>query len=158
MADDKIAQFDPSKRKPGGISVDLDAPFFTRRREPLTDYTKCDHTRLGFEYDVKHRKVYCRCGEEVDSFDAIVALAQAEQRLQHTREVIEAEARKKAGGKGQEAVCDEGQRLLSRLRPKGPSNVPNLQFGMWAPRHTAPRPRLQTLLEVSDLHRMLPSV
>lgn len=92
----KVTAFDKSKRKPAGQSVDLDAPFFNERKEPPRDYSKCDHTQLGFEYSVKHRKVYCRCGELVDPFDAVVALAHAERRLQSTREAIDEHNRKQA--------------------------------------------------------------
>jgi hypothetical protein len=96
MEDQKVTRFDKAKRKPAGKAIDLDAPFFEERHPEPRDYSKCDHSRLGFQFDKKMRKVYCRCGEEVDAFDAIVALAYAEKRLQSTRAVIEDDARKKA--------------------------------------------------------------
>ena len=96
MSESKITAFDKSKRKPAGQAIDLDAPFFEERRPDPRDYSKCDHSRLGFQFDKAHRKVYCRCGEEVEAFDAVVAMAYAERRLQSTRAAIEEDARKKA--------------------------------------------------------------
>ena len=58
-----VERFDPAKRKPAGKAIDLNQPFFVPRHEPMRDYSKCDHTLLGFEYSIKHRKVYCKCGK-----------------------------------------------------------------------------------------------
>lgn len=96
MADEKVTPFDKSRRKPAGHAIDMDAPFFEKRPEPPRDYSKCDHSQLGFQYDEKKRKVYCRCGEEVDAFDAIVAIAHVGMRQRWAAEEIKAERARKA--------------------------------------------------------------
>lgn len=96
VVSDNVKPFDPSKRKPAGHAIDLEAPFFSPRTEPVRDYSKCDHTLLGFEYSVQQRKVYCKCGEEVDPFDAIVAMGRSASRMQDAANTIKEERLRKA--------------------------------------------------------------
>lgn len=86
---DNVEVFDPSRKRT--IPVDLDAPFFTTRR---TEYPNCNHRDRGVTLDVDTRKVFCKCGEQIDAFDALLLYAHAEQRLQSTRYVIEEHRRK----------------------------------------------------------------
>src|SRR5690349_7527055 len=74
-----------------------DKPFFTVLPRP--QYPDCDHTRRGVTLDTTRRTVFCKCGKEIDAFDALMIYAQAEKRLISTRNDIERhkaeEARKK---------------------------------------------------------------
>lgn len=79
------------KRDGEQVAVDLREPFFKERPR---DYTKCDHTRRGVEYDLSERKVYCKCGEQIDPFDALLIYAHAERRLIHHAESIKEHERK----------------------------------------------------------------
>lgn len=90
---------DETQQKPAIAVVDL-----TERREAIRNdaffeiktpqYPDCSHQWRGVTLDRGTRRVFCKCGEQIDPFDALLIYAHAEQRLQHTREVIEEQKRK----------------------------------------------------------------
>lgn len=70
-----------------------DERFFEIRRPQSPD---CTHQWRGVTLDIGTRRVFCKCGEQIDSFDALLIYAHAETRLVSTRESIEEHKRKEA--------------------------------------------------------------
>jgi hypothetical protein len=95
---EKIVAFDKARKKL--LDVDLDRPFFAIKR--YVDPGKCDHRHRGVTLDMATRKVYCRCGDEIDAFDALLIYAHAETHLQNTRHYLEEHARKEQEKKDKE--------------------------------------------------------
>lgn len=87
----RVVAFDASRKNK--IDVNLDEPFFTLKR---ASYRECDHKNLGVELDMDTRKVYCKCGTEIDAFDGLLIYAHAERRQRWAAERIEEAARKEA--------------------------------------------------------------
>ena len=92
--------FDASRKKQ--VEIDLEKPFFKVVR-PHDDPTKCNHHNRGVTLDVKTRRVYCKCGEQIDTFDALLIYANAERRLQNDRAALDEHKRKEAEQKAKKA-------------------------------------------------------
>lgn len=88
---ERVVAFDASRKKK--IEINLDEPFFTLKR---ASYPDCSHKDRGVEMDMDTRKVYCKCGVEIDAFDGLLIYAHAESRQRWAAERIEEVARKEA--------------------------------------------------------------
>lgn len=88
----KILAFDSAKDR-SLRGVDLDAPFFSFAQR---DYAKCDHRNRGVELDISTRQATCLCGVVIDSFDALLIYAHAQQRMQYQADAIKEHKRKQA--------------------------------------------------------------
>lgn len=108
---DNVEVFDPARKKKP-MPVDLDAPFFETRR---TEYPNCNHRNRGVTLDVDTRKVFCKCGEQIDAFDALLIYAHAERRLQNTRHVIEEQNRKEAEKKAKKPFARRVTGFVTRF-------------------------------------------
>lgn len=78
-----------------------DKPFFDLLPRPF--YPDCDHSRRGVTLDPTTRQVFCKCGKQIDAFDALLLYAHAEKRLVSTREDIEQHKKEEADKKREQA-------------------------------------------------------
>jgi hypothetical protein len=101
----KLLAFDSTKRSEP-VPVDLDSPFFEIHYYPAAPAT-CDHRQRGFTLDVATRTAICKCGVTVDTFDALLFYAHAQQRLIHHAETIKEHARKEAEEKAKRPFVQE---------------------------------------------------
>lgn len=85
-----ILAFDSTKKREPE-PVNLDTPFFTVKH---THYPDCDHRNAGVTLDVARRVAVCKCGVEIDCFDALLIYAHAQRRLVETKEFIKEHRRK----------------------------------------------------------------
>lgn len=87
----RILAFD-AERRPVPAPVDLDQPFFQITRP---EHPECNHRDRGVRLDMGRRRAICLgCGEAIDTFDALLIYAHAQQRMQNTRDFIEADRRR----------------------------------------------------------------
>ena len=114
MKPDNIEVFDPARKKKP-MPVDLDAPFFEQRR---VEYPNCNHRDRGVYLDVDTRKVFCKCGEQIDAFDALLIYAHAERRLQNTRDVIKEHERKEAEKKAKKPFARRVTGYVTKFKRK----------------------------------------
>lgn len=115
----KILAFDP-QRKVEPQPVDLDSPFFAIKH---TSYPDCDHRNRGVELDMATRRAICLCGVEIDSFDALLIYAHAQQRLVHHREAIAEHERREAEKKAKKPHVKDVDGYSARFGRSGKTIV-----------------------------------
>lgn len=111
----KVIVFDSTKPHPTE-PINLDTLFFEVKRP---EYPNCNHLDRGVTLDIGTRKVTCKCGVEMDAFDALLAYAHSERRLVNTWERIQEYKRKEREKKDKKPFARDITGLQTRFASGG---------------------------------------